>query len=128
MDTIIRKFETRNFTIIIDAIDDYDIDLSFDETGEVMEKLESGEYQSFAVRAKAFLNGNEIASDYLGGCIYENVGQFQDHRECGAQKRKLREQGSTAICGSYFADMVKTVCREARAVVRNMQSVKVRTI
>lgn len=128
MNTIgtIRKFETRNFSIVIDAVEDYDVDLSWDETGEVREKLESGEFQSFTVRAIAYLNGAEVASDYLGGCIYGDISEFQDHRQCGAQTRKLRAEGSKAVCGSYFSDMVRNVCEQARETVRKMQSVKVR--
>ena len=122
----IRRFETRNFSIVIDAVEDYDIDLSWDETGEVREKLENGEFQSFTVRAIAYLYGAEIASDYLGGCIYADIAEFQDHRQCGAQNRKLRAEGSNAVCGSYFSDMVRSVCEQARDTVRKMQSIRVR--
>ena len=122
----IRKFSTRNFSVIVDAVEDYGCDLSFDDTGEIMEKLETGELLCFAVRARVFLNGTEIAADYLGGCIYASLADFQDHRQCAAETRRLRAQGSNAVCGSYFSDMVRTAVAEARKKVRSMQSVRVR--
>lgn len=123
----IRAFHTANFSVVIDAVEDYDCDMSWDETGEVLEQLESGELQCFAVRARVTCNGEDIAHDYLGGCIYKYFREFQDHRECAAQNRKWRAQGETGECGSYFADMVHNVISEARANLRKLQSVKVRT-
>lgn len=122
----IRKFNTARFTVIVDAIEDYDVDLSFDDTGEVLKKLESGELVSFTARARVLLDGNEIASDYLGGCIYSDLQEFQDHRQCAAQNRKFAESGQSCRCGSYFADMVSNVIAEARKSLLSMQSVKVR--
>lgn len=123
----IREFKTRNFRVVVDALEDWDTDLSFDETGEVREKLERGEYICFTVRARVFYNGQELAADYLGGCIYENIGAFQDHRECGAETRRLRASGSTAaVCGSYFAGMVHGVCKQARKTIQGFHAVRVR--
>jgi hypothetical protein len=123
----IRTFNTKNFSVVVEAIEDYDIDLSFDETGEVMEKLESGEFTGFAVRARVVHHGVDIAEDYLGGCIYADIKDFEDHRLCGAETRKLRASGSNAVCGSYFADMVKSVCKQARQEIKKMQSIYVRS-
>ena len=111
---IIREFHTQNFSVIVDAVEDPDIDLSFDETGEVMEKLESGEFIGFAVRARVLFDGTEIAADYLGGCIYESIDAFMDHRECGKQNREYAAQGKSGRCGSYFHDMIRTACSDAR--------------
>jgi hypothetical protein len=121
METIctIREFKTRNFRIIIDAVWDDDLDLSWDDTGEVAAKLETGDLMAFCVRARVFCASmGEVASDFLGGCIYSDPSEFQDHRRCAAETRKLRESGSKAVCGSYFADMVRTVCREAREHIK----------
>jgi hypothetical protein len=122
----IRTFRTRNFSVIVDAIEDYDVDLSFDDTGEILQQLKDGDLICFAVRARVFLHGNEIASDYLGGCIYASIAEFQDHRQCGSETRKLRAQGSAAVCGSYFADMIKTACGEARKYLAEVTQIKVR--
>lgn len=111
----IRTFRTANFRVIVDAIDCDSLDLSWDETGEVGEKINNGELLAFDVRARVIHDElGEIASDYLGGCIYESLAAFMDHKECAAETRKLRKEGSSAIVGSYFSDMVRNVCRDAR--------------
>lgn len=126
----IREFRTKHLHIIVDAIPDDscldDLHSEPDQQAEIAEKLDSGEWQLFTVRARAFANGSEIASDYLGGCIYADISEFQDHRQCAAQTRKLRAAGSDAIVGSYFSDMVRQVCHDARAELRKLQSIRVR--
>jgi hypothetical protein len=128
MNTIgtIRKFHTKRFSVIVDAVEDYGMDLSFDDTGDVRKKLESGEYVGFAVRARVLFDGTEIAADYLGGCVYESIDAFMDHRECGKQNREWAAQGESGRCGSYFSDMVHAAIAEARINVRALQSVRVR--
>lgn len=123
----IREFKTRNFRVIVDAVEDYDIDLSFDDTGEVLAKLNSGEFIAFCARARVFHKDlGELSADYLGGCIYESIDDFMDHMQCGEQTRKLSESGSNAVCGSYFADMVHTAIKEARQSVARAKSIKLR--
>jgi hypothetical protein len=123
----IREFKTPNFRVVVDAVKDDCTDLSWDDTGEVLAKLESGEYLAFGVRARVFHKDlGEVSADYLGGCIYESIDAFQDHRECGAQTRKLRESGSNAICGSYFHDMITESIREARKAILKAQGIRVR--
>lgn len=117
---IIRKFRTENFTVVMEALPENDLDLSFDDTGEVAEKLDSGEYIAFVAHAYVLgPNGEKLAEDYLGGCIYESLEAFMDHRECGRQNREREASGETGRCGSYFTDMIHTVCQEARAAQPN---------
>lgn len=124
---IIREFETANFHVIVDALEDYDLDLSFDDTGEVRDKLESGEFISFTARCRVVhIKLGELGVDYLGGCIYESLEDFMDHKECAAQTRELKAKGSSAICGSYFADLVSDAIKEARNNILEAQSIKVR--
>lgn len=123
----IREFKTRDFHVVVDAFEDYDCDLSFDDTGEVRQKLETGEYVCFTVRARVIHKQlGEIGADYLGGCIYGSLEEFQDHRRCAAETRKLRASGSNAVCGSYFADMVSECIREARKTLRTAKQIRVR--
>jgi len=172
----IREFKTQNFHVVVDAIEEFDLDLSWDETGETRKGLEDGSLIGFCARARVFLRGLEVASDYLGGCIYKDLDAFQDHRECAAYNRKLirrygrfqiyrkarphehslsnsdklRPRGfatrataqawadahakepfdifETGRCGSYFANMVKSVCREARKEVSSLKDVRVRKV
>ena len=125
----IRRFETPNFSVIVDAVEDYDVDLSWDDTGAVRAKLESGEYVCFTARARVYYKGRELADDYLGGgCIYASIEEFQDHRECAAQQRAERAKAGreNVRVGSYFADMVRGVCRAARAELCTMKRARVR--
>ena len=122
----IREFKTKNFRVVVDADYDYDTDLSFDDTGEVRGKLESGEYVAFQVKAAVYMNGAEVGVDYLGGCIYSDISEFQDHRACGKYNAELAAKGETARCGSYFKDMIHSAISEARKHVKTMQGVHIR--
>lgn len=90
----IREFKTENFRVVVDAVEEFDVDLSWDEDGETARRLENGSLIVFCARARVFLNstGQELASDYLSNCIYESLRAFEDHRECGAQNRKTWKQ------------------------------------
>jgi hypothetical protein len=172
----IREFKTKNFHVVIDAVEEFDLDLSFDDDGSTRKGLENGSLVAFCARARVFLRGKEIASDYLGNCIYKSLADFADHIECGRQNRatlkregafqiyrkarpypnclsktdKLKRRGfatreraaawaktnatepyeifATGGCGSYFADMVSEVCKQARKQLTDMQDVKVREV
>lgn len=126
MSYTIRTFHTNRFTVSVTAEPDYDLDLSFDEEGSVRRDLESGRLCSFQVKAAVVYRGREIATDYLGGCIYAHPREFMDHREAGKLNREYAAKGETGRCGSYFSDMVHAVCREARKALADMQSVPVR--
>ena len=60
------------------------------------EDIDRGRYSWFIARVQALRAGVELASDYLGGCLYENP-------------RDMMKPGD------YFEDMVQTVIDEARA-------------
>jgi hypothetical protein len=91
----IREFKTKNFKIVITAEEEDFLDLSFDEDGSIAEGLDDGTYVAFCVKAACYYKGNELATDYLGGCIYRSFEEFQ--------------HGS-----GYFQDMVRRVCDEGR--------------
>ncbi len=98
-------------------MDDCDVDLSWDETGEVTKKINSGEFDVFCVKAECFCDGSSIAEDFLGGCIYAHPEDFQDHKGMNARGH-----------GSYFSDMIRTVCREARKHLNDYQPPKMRRV
>ena len=110
----IREFKTKSFRVVVDAIPEDDLDLSFDETGEVARKLDNGTYIAFVARVRVLFHGNEIGTDYLGGCIYESLDAFQDHREVRRQNAEYERLGEKGRCGSYFRDMIRSACAEAR--------------
>ena len=118
MGNIIREFHTDRFIVRVEAEEELDLDLSWDESGEAREKLASGEWVAFCAKASVVYKGREIASDYLGECIYENISAFENHRKCAARTRELRKENPKLVCGSYFADMVTNVCEEARTFLR----------
>jgi hypothetical protein len=94
----IREFKTKNFHIVVDALEEWDLDLSWDEDGSTREGLERGTLVAFCARARVFLRGKEIASDYLGGCIYKDFADFMDHKECAAQNRaRIKRDGRFQI-------------------------------
>jgi hypothetical protein len=106
----IYKFNTRNFEVRVDALEEHSPDFSFDETGETAHMVESGELQCFTVKATLFFRGMEIAQDYLGNCIYENTRDFRNHF------------GNRS--GSYFSDMVKHVVCEGRKTINSIPKIK----
>jgi len=94
----IREFKTKNFHVVVDAVEEFDLDLSWDEDGSTREGLENGTLIAFCARARVFLRGKEIASDYLGGCIYKSLEDFADHKECGKQNREtIKREGRFQI-------------------------------
>lgn len=101
----IYTFHTRNFTVTVDAMEEpFENDFSFDETGETQRMIERGDWLCFTVKATLSFRGMEIAEDYLGQCIHENIRDFRDH--LGIAKHKN-------VC-SYFSQMVRNVIEEGR--------------
>jgi hypothetical protein len=115
-DNVMREFTTRNYTVRVSAEEEWDLDLSFDETGRVLKQLERGDLIAFVAHVEVIHKptGMVIGEDYLGGCIYKNFDDFMDHRACGKQNRKWAKQGKEGRCGSYFAQMIGDAIAEAR--------------
>ncbi len=113
---LIREFNTKNFRTTIEAEEDWDVDLSFDEDGSVRKDLESGKLINFCAKVEVVHKetGDSLATEYLGGCIYKSIEEFMDHKECGKQNREYEAKGEAGRCGSYFTDMIKTACENAR--------------
>jgi hypothetical protein len=110
----IYKFKTKNFVLSVDRLDEPYPDFSWDETGETAEKVESGEWDCFSVAASIYFRGEEIASDYLGNCIYLDFREFRDN--LGIRKH--------VNCGSYFSDMVSECVKAARKHFQDLPRIK----
>ena len=110
----IYTFNTRNFTVTVDAMEEDYPDFSFDETGETQKMIERGDWLCFMVKATLSFRGMEIAEDYLGQCIYENIRDFRDN--IGIRKHKN--------VGSYFSDMVSNVISEGRKTLSEIPKLK----
>jgi hypothetical protein len=104
-------FNLGRFSIHADIEPCSDLDLSFDENGEVASKLASGEYEAFNTRVSVWLNGVMIGSDWLCESIYANpVEFFSEHVGLAI---KSRADGRNY--GAYFPSMVKEAIAEARS-------------
>lgn len=106
MSEVIWEFDTPHFRVLVTAEEEHDIDLSWDETGEIAEGIASGEFVIFCAKAAVYFRGLELSSDYLGNCIYKSLVDF---KQCG-----------------YFSDMVRTVLTDARSEMLSIQSIPLR--
>lgn len=107
-------FSTRRFRVSCEIEPDDYLDLSWDDTGEVAEKLKSGEYVAFQTRVAVYLDGVMIGADYLGGSIYADPEDFvTEHRDPDPKNRNC-SANSYRVC-HYFPDMVSGAIAEARA-------------
>ena len=121
-----RIFKTQNFTVIADAVKETSPDFSWDETGEILTKVDNGEYLCFTARVRVLLHDREVGTDYLGNCIYASLDAFMDHRACGKQNREYAAQGKEGRCGSYFSDMIHSAIAEARKTLTGERQIRVR--
>ncbi len=123
------EFKTDRFSVVCTAEEEWDVDLSWDDTGEVAEKLASGEYVVFCAKVAVYLDGREIATDYLGQCIYVDAEEFvTGHRDTDPINRncsimRAARGGNVVIC-HYFPDMVSMAISEARGALRNMPAIR----
>ena len=109
------KFKTRNFLVTLSAEYEEYPDLSWDDTGEVAEKLESGEWGNYCFAVKVYgPHGEEIAADYLCNSIHADPADFRDHI------------GSQGKWGSYFTDMVHNAIAQARKSIADMRAIPIR--
>ena len=69
-------------------------DDSVTDISELCDKIDRGLYAWFVAKVTASKNGIELASDYLGGCLYESCQQFVKDND-------------------YYFDMKQTVIHEA---------------
>ncbi len=118
------SFVTGAFTVRVDALPETDLDLSWDETGDAARGLESGRYAAFCARAQVLdAEGRVLAADYLGNCICESTAEFGSaHRDPDPLNRNSSimraKRGSQTVICHYFPDLVRGVCRGARAALR----------
>jgi hypothetical protein len=98
------QFKTKRFEVRYEELEECDPDFSWDEDGSALAGVQSGEFDLFLAKVSVRLDGQEIAADYLGNCIY-----------------KPDEFHTTYKHGHYFSDMVRTTIAEARENIRAAQ-------
>jgi hypothetical protein len=74
----IGSFERDGFFVIVDkSWEDLNPRDCFDDSvfdiKELCEDINSGKYDWFMLRVRILVDGHEMASEYLGGCLYENA-------------------------------------------------------
>lgn len=72
------RFEREGFDIIVDKTwEDLPIGDLFDDTchdiRELERKVDCGIYEWFMLRVRVLVDGHELGSHYLGGCMYEDA-------------------------------------------------------
>lgn len=78
-----------------DLFDDF-----VDDIDEICRKIDNGFYTWFIARVEAYKQGILLATDYLGGNLYENPKDF--------------------VNDGYFEDMVDTVVNEAQKTLNKL--------
>lgn len=73
----IAEFDRDGFHIIVDKtweeLDPRDcFDDSCHDMDEMCRKIDNGTYEWFMLRVRVMVEGLELGSNYLGGCLYEN--------------------------------------------------------
>ena len=74
----IDAFDRAGFTIIVDKTwEDISVADCFDDScfdiKEMNEKIECGQLDWFMLRVRIMVDEYELASEFLGGCLYENA-------------------------------------------------------
>jgi len=74
----IAEFERDGFTVIVDkTYEDINPRDSFDDSvtdiNEIIRKIDDGTYEWFMLRVRVLVEGLELGSAYLGGCLYEDA-------------------------------------------------------
>lgn len=111
----IRTWKRGRFAVTLDHSDEEWPDLSWDETGEVADKIARGIWGNFLFRVQVTLDGREIGVDYLGNSIYADPEDFYlEHIGIAA---KARADGKNYGC--YFTDLIGEAISDARRTICN---------
>ena len=94
--------EREGFTITLECLPEHELpDWDFqskEEKEKLIYDIDNCNVMWFCAKVSAHKNGILLASDYLGGCCYDDVNDF------------VKNSG-------YYEDMVKTVINEAKQAI-----------
>ena len=104
---LVKSESIGNFTINFYAEPEYmsltdycdDTDDTEEQIEETLQKIERGELVYFCAKVTAVLCGIELASEYLGTCLYETYEQFceLDSEEYSYMKQTVMDKARTQI-------------------------------
>jgi hypothetical protein len=80
-------------------------DYGENELLEVCDKIDRGIYSWFCARVEAYKGGILLASDYLGGCLYDSPMHFVKESD-------------------YYCDMVDTAVQEAKNALEKLYATR----
>jgi hypothetical protein len=130
MKTEMYRFETANFIVRAVIVPDNDVDVSFDETGETKDKINSGDWQAFGtIVTVETQDGMILGEDSLWGSIYADPADFfSDHRSADPMNRncmamRAARGGNVCIC-HYFPGMIGEAIGAARKRLANLPKLK----
>ena len=72
----IAEFDRDGFSVIVDkTYEDFNPRDHFesDDMDEILRKIDNGTYEWFMLRVRVLVEGLELGSHYLGGCLYEDA-------------------------------------------------------
>jgi hypothetical protein len=99
------EYEREGYTIIVDkTYEDIDPRGQFEESDveEIIEKINDYTYDWFMLRVRVLVEGLELGSHYLGGCLYEDA-------------REVLKDGTAEDCiGEALAEAKSQVYRLSR--------------
>lgn len=81
--TMLKEFEQDGFEVIVDKtwedMDPWDqLSDCFDSKEQLYADIESCKYDWFMLRVRVMVEGMELGSSYLGGCLYEDAMEVFD--------------------------------------------------
>jgi hypothetical protein len=76
-------------------------DPTIDDIDQICRDIDNGRFAWFCAKVTASKNGIELAADYLGGCLYEDMLDFVSEND-------------------YYADMRERVIAEAKQAIQDL--------
>lgn len=135
IDSALWEFRTARYTIALFALDeDMHPSQSFTDERDIAFACDGDPAHWFCAAVAVYdSEGDEIATDYLGGCSYGSFREFYSAHRWQYSRRQRRwitdpksrawkacerlrprRANGTRVAGSYFTDMVREAIREAR--------------
>ena len=110
--TELARYEREGYTVIVDKTwEDIALRDCFDDTcydiADMERKVNSYELDWFMLRVRVLLDGHELGSHYLGGCLYEDA-------------REVLKDGTAEDC---IGEALHEARKEARRLVGSLQRV-----